>query len=264
MKLLALLAFVALAAAAVTLLIPQSQPPARALPNPNGYDDFVRAAMTIVAFPDQLTPTNRQQLQSHIATNSEPLRLVHLGLTKECRLSWGSGTNSVQQHIDELSALKALARLLESEARLAELEQRTNEAARIHLETVRFGNEAVRGGVVIDKLVGLAIANLGITSLERLQRHLDPQTRRETAKTLRQIDKQRESAADVVRHEKQWVRANFDWRQRLITWIPIPALNQTRKVEQNLVSKIEQQEVRQKKLMTDLDADASDQGLINR
>ena len=169
-------------------------------------------------------------------------------------MSWGSGTNRIQQHLDELAGLKQLARLLESEARLAELEQRTNDAVRIHLETIRFGNEAVRGGVVIDKLVGLAIENMGIESLEKLQSRLDAQTRRETAKALRQIDERSESAVQVLHLEKEWARANFGWRQRLITLIPIPALNQTRKVEQNLVTRIQRKQAREEQLLNTLAA----------
>jgi len=247
-KLLAILVGAGLLVVALMSWFSIASPRIRNAPLSNGYADFIRAGQTIVPFPVTSSPDSRADLQSHLATNAGSLRLIEEGLGKECLLSWGPGTNRIQQHMDELASFKQLARLLEFQARLAELDGRTNEAALLHLKTIRFGNEVVRGGVGLDKLLGLSIENLGAGALEKLVPHLDAPTRREIAGGLGQIDARRESAAEVLRQEAEWRRANSSLYQRVIFALPIPAMNPLRRSEKSLVGKMNQQKTRQDQL----------------
>src|SRR5881394_1071920 len=112
------------------------------LPHPNGNDDFVKAQNLIVGNPTDVQRGSLEQLRAHLAENDEVLRLVRVGLGKQCRVPIAFSTNHLA--LRSLRDVKRVARLLEAEGRLAELEHRTNEAARIYMEIIRYGEESCR------------------------------------------------------------------------------------------------------------------------
>src|SRR3954462_3540038 len=55
-----------------------------ALPNPNGYDDLLKAATLVVGDIGKAATLNVEDLQSLVETNAESLRLVRVGLGRQC------------------------------------------------------------------------------------------------------------------------------------------------------------------------------------
>jgi hypothetical protein len=80
-----LLAF-ALAAVAVLvarLALTTGRSPVRPpLPNPNGYDDLVKASETVLGNVGGFPTLDHDSLAASVSTNAEPLRLLRLGLTR--------------------------------------------------------------------------------------------------------------------------------------------------------------------------------------
>ena len=74
-----------LALMAVVFLGGKSQPP-QPLPNPNGYDDFVRAGQMLTGRLSNYHTNSQEQLADFISKNKEPLQIVRLGLSRECRV----------------------------------------------------------------------------------------------------------------------------------------------------------------------------------
>src|SRR5213594_4051370 len=140
-------------------------------PNPNGNDDFVKAQKLMIGNPADFERGSLEELRKHLAENAEVLRLVQEGLTKRCRVPISYSTNHLV--LRSLSDVKKLARLLEAAGRLAEMERRTNDAARIYLKTIRYGEESCRGGVMMDRLVGIACGTIGVESLQTIAGTLD-------------------------------------------------------------------------------------------
>src|SRR5206468_3566895 len=131
-------------AALVVALLYQPAPPAIVLPNPNGYDDFVKAATIVVGTSDWHTQ-DIAQLRLTVPQNANALALIRSGLKKECR-SAGYDPNALSR----LAEFKGLAYAFVAEAKLAEKEGRTNDAIRSYLDCIRFGEEFCRGGVLIE------------------------------------------------------------------------------------------------------------------
>ena len=222
------------------------------LPSPNGYDDFVKAGQLLLGDPLYFNRTNVEVLRLELATNAEPIRLIRQGVTKKCRISVPYSSTYINRRMTELMSGKRLAWLLEADGRLAELEHRTNDAARIHLETIRYGQESCRGGVMIDHLVGIAIETIGASSLQKLTSGLDAKTCRVVAKQLQEIDDSREPSSDVLNNEQAWMRISSDLRQRIQAMIPIERLNPTRQVKKGFIMKCNQTELLLRRLMIDL------------
>src|SRR5689334_22743996 len=119
---------------------PVPRPP---LPNPNGYDDFVKAGQTLVGDPGGYGTMTQGELRSLVATNATTLTLLRQGLTRHCRVALDFSTNYLGIRMPEYMATKKLVQLLVADGRLAEFEHRTNDAAKVYLQAIRFGNEAV-------------------------------------------------------------------------------------------------------------------------
>ena len=228
-------------------------PPAR-LPNPNGYDDFVKAQKLMVVYTGEITRASAEQLREHLAKNVEALKLIREGLTKQCRIPISFSTNYL--FLRSLADVKKLVWLLEAQGRLAELEHRTNDAARIYVEAIRYGQESCRGGVMIDRLVGNACEAWGVNLLQKAAGGLDANTCRETIKMLQEIDRTQEPLADVLRQEREGIRKTYPLSKRWQEMIPIASLNPAKRAQKGFAEECNQGELRLKRLMIDLAARA--------
>src|SRR6185295_11276486 len=114
------------------------------VPNPNGYDDLVRAGNLMTQSTNVLYEMAGDELRAFGATNSEALRLARVGLSRTCSVPTAEITTNFDAHLSDLSAIKQLAQLFCGEGKLAELTGRTNDAARSYLDAIRLGNEVSR------------------------------------------------------------------------------------------------------------------------
>jgi hypothetical protein len=132
------------------------------------------------------------------------------------------------------------------------LERRTNDAAGIYLETIRYGEESCRGGVMIDRLVGIACETIGVNSLQKITGTLDAATCRAMSKQLQESQRRQEAVTDVLRNEAEWMRRTFPVWQRIPSMIPIESLNPLKRVQRGFVQKCNESEIRFKRLIIDL------------
>ncbi|HKW28977.1 MAG TPA: hypothetical protein VJT54_06560 [Verrucomicrobiae bacterium] len=183
-------------------------PPVPPLPNPNGYENLVKAGNMVsndFADYDELTSANLREM---VNKDAGAFQIARTGLQQECRVTLDYSVTS-SAHLDQLAALKRLAFAFVAEGRLAEMEKRPGDAAKSFLDTIRLGNASARGGVIIDQLVGTAIESIGVGNLQKLIEQLDAKSCRETAATLETLDSQRQTWNEVMQQERDWSRRTF-------------------------------------------------------
>lgn len=228
-KLFLAVAIIVVAVLAALIFLTPSVSPEEPLPNPNGYDDFVKAATLIERNPPDWWPMQGEELhaalQRLVATNQSALALVRTGLAKKCRMvPWEmNATNG--QHLNDLAGSKALAQAVAAASRLALIEGRTNEAAALATDCIRFGNESARGGVLIDGLVGIAIKSIGLSSLKSAAEGMDLESTRKTLSALDEVASRSEPAEDILKRERQWARSGRFGSAGILTQIIQPFLN---------------------------------------
>jgi len=94
--LLALAVLFVLAMLTVLFLSTGRTPPRQPLPNPNGYDDFLKAAALLTGdVGNASTLVDHDGLRALVSTNAESLRLLRLGLTRQCALPADSAITNV-------------------------------------------------------------------------------------------------------------------------------------------------------------------------
>ncbi|MDB6125808.1 MAG: hypothetical protein JWQ71_4801 [Pedosphaera sp.] len=192
-----------------------SSTPSNPLPNPNGYDDFVKAGQLLSGTDGVSNKISQQDLRAIITKNANALTLVRQGLTKQCRVPNDYSKDYGSKRIPEWGLLKQLGLALAAEGQLAELEHRTNDAATIYLDTIRFGQEFSRDGIIIVKLTGSAVEALGLTPLTRLADNLNAPECRQIAKTLEEIDNHEPPIEENLKQEKLWAAKAFGLSDRI-------------------------------------------------
>ncbi len=234
-------------------------PPAPPLPSPNGYDDFVKAGRLAEMIPGDFSQMTSEELRSTLGTNREPLRLVRLGLQRECRVPTENSMSYIDNHFPDLPSIKRLARFLSAEGWFAEVEMRYDAGAQIHIEVIRLGQASAIGGLIIDKLVGIAVENIGMLALERQSHHLTKDACHVAIRDLEEIDLKAEPAATYLERDRQWARNATDtsefsmWIQSVIIY---KSLFPYRHTNRKFTAKLQTADRRRRQLLLTLAARA--------
>jgi hypothetical protein len=240
----ALIAFVLVLA----LVIFTSLGPGSALPNPNGYDDFVKAGQIVTATLDRRRglgdygDLNLEELRVLASTNAEALRIARDALDKQCRVPVINSQDWFRSHLGVSISFFQITRVFCLAGRLAQLEGRTNDVVSIYLDLIRFAHESSRGGMITDNAVARTREALGMQGLESVKDSLDAAQNRRIAKVLEEIDDRRESWSDLLRRDVRYdVRAEFKSIFSLDSW----------QVRQRLKGRFYQAEHRRRQTMVD-------------
>jgi hypothetical protein len=207
-----------------------SNPPPTPLPNPNGYDDFVKAGQMIPqGYSYDYKTMARDKLASLVATNAAALKLVREGLKLTCRVPEDYSPDSYGTSISNLMQIKGLALNLCAEGRLIVLDGNTNGAVGSYLDAIRFGQESSRDGVMVVKLVGIACETSASEELRALIGGIGANKCREVAQSLETIDATEEPAEENLRQEAKWMRAANSLRERISDLLDFRSVRQIKK-----------------------------------
>jgi hypothetical protein len=179
------------------------------LPNPNGYDDFRRAGKMVTGKVDDYPDFGREALRALLETNAEPLRVLRLGLTRRCAVPTDAA-NANFDTVSDIGYLKLLALLLSAEGRLRELDNRPADAAHSYVDAIHLGCEMSHGGMIINRLVGIAIEAIGRVRLVKLVPKLSCEQIRPLVRELEQINSNEVPWEEVLRNDNRYIRAHLD------------------------------------------------------
>jgi hypothetical protein len=234
-----------LVVATLFFTLSQPAPAIPPLPQPNGYDDFVKAGGMVTDDPSGYGTMGEEDLQAFVKKNAEALKLVRAGLGRECRVPLDhSPTNAT--HFEHLAVFKRLALAFTAEGRLAEMENRPRDAAESYLGAVRLGHAITRGGLIIDSLVGVAVEAIGMARLENLARNLGAKQCCEVASALETAEAGGESAETILKGEHAWAWRTFGLKGQ---WARLVMFKSMKQSEQRCVAKVKAQQTRTRLLL---------------
>jgi len=192
------------AATFCVLAAPAPNPPQIVLPDPNGYDDLLKAAEALQGVP---VPGGTMSLQQALDT-------ARSGLNRQCVVPLEYSVSDTD--VGRIIALRELARAFLAEGQLAEINGRPADAVPSYLDLFRLGQAGTRGGLGVHCLVGQAIEDMGLDAWIGLRKMLTPQQCRELIDTLQKLDADREPLEDVLARDQLWDRIAYDWKEQLM------------------------------------------------
>jgi hypothetical protein len=181
------------------------------VPNPNGYDDFLKAGQSLAGQPPAATNADIGTIESFVETNRAALDLIRLGLSRECAVPLDFSQTYLAQHMNQLTDFKKLAQLLGAVGKSAEMGGRKAEAIQCYLDSIRLGQRLARGGLVIDVMVGQACQTVGTRGLRSMRESLTGRDGTEIFQVLQAISSQSESFQTILNREKAFFRKAYVW-----------------------------------------------------
>jgi hypothetical protein len=201
-----------LVAAWLAAPVPLTSPP---LPDPNGYDDVLRAGLAIQnggANFDKVDVTTADEtaLIPLVEANRDALAMARRGLDRPFQVPVVHDLNELNRQMPEFSAIRESARALLAEGRLAEHQDRLDDAVRAYLDVVRLGDAMSHRVAMIAHQMGRFIEYLGLSGLRDLRTHLTADEVRRLIGTLQALAREREAVAAVIRREHQFMDSNVN------------------------------------------------------
>ncbi len=229
-------------------------PPLAPLPNPNGYEDLVKAAKMVKgetwAYFDN---AGLEKLRGIVSTNAATLALARIAFTKQCGVPPQFTKASQTNRVEALEAFKDLAQALACEGKLAEKENRFVDAAKSYLDAVRLGSQITHGGIVLDELAGISAAWYGETQLQGIVTNLDASSCRRDATTLETLAGDRQRMATALQQQEAWERRGLGWRSE---WFKLIYFSARQRNFKNAKEKLDQFQQEENRLLVALAARA--------
>ena len=180
-----------------------------ALPNPNGYDELLQAGQAVTGDFGDAPDMDHGRLRALVTTNAEALRLLRAGLSRHCAVPTEAQIANFASISSDLIGLKSLANVVSAEGRLAEMENRPADAARSYVDAIRLGSEMSHGGLMMNRLVGIACEGIGSIHLVKLLPKLNCQQVRPLIADLEKIDETTVPWREVLQNENHFARAQL-------------------------------------------------------
>ena len=199
--------------------------PAVKLPNPNGYNDFIRAGVSVVGqAPRQgrVWDADATELHAFVDANPEALRLIRLALSRDSMVPIQYSDGFLGSHLGDMTALRDGARVLSSAGFLAISEDRFDDAVTRFVNLIRLGQGVSAAAFSSTNRSGCRRNVLASLDL-RIRSKLSAKACRDLIKRLAELDAHREPIDDVIRRDRLLGRASADWYTRtLMTVHPKP------------------------------------------
>lgn len=193
------------------------QPPP--IPNPNGYDDVLRATRALKevmpvekgTLPDYAS-FETPALKDFVGTIHKPLAQIREGLERPFQVPYVYDLNVfMQRTMHDVGQVKAFVnRALQAEGFLARRETRPADEARSALDLIRLGNSLGREVPMGAYLSSLPSVHLGAVALRDMRDRLvdDPDLCRKTIAEMARLDRDRPPVDRAIERESAFMSFN--------------------------------------------------------
>lgn len=194
---------------ALRLAFPTFVPPP--LPQPNGYDDLLRAAEMLAPRTDYYDEMDEEELAKIVEHNRPALEIAREALEMECGvpMDWSGdpAAGGDLAMLDRVQSARTLCRAFHADMREELSRQQSSSAVSSGLAAYRLGKQCYRCGLMVDYLVGLAVQGVTINEFRRIVAQ-DPAARADILKSLAPLLDSGETADEVIQRELDYIRSS--------------------------------------------------------
>jgi hypothetical protein len=214
-----LVSIVVVIAGLIATLIPGGCSVPSQLPDPNGYDDFVKASNQIHGdWPNKgdYAKAKIDEIRPFVEANKASLDLVKIGLKRESLVPIEDSQEGLARHFEASRNIRSVPRLLICEAMVYEADGRFVEAARSYRDVLELGQALTQGGLGNDVTVGYVIQGQAIARLRAIANQLPSDTIREIIAELGSLEQRRLSLDAIEARRVRWYRGSFSRFERMM------------------------------------------------
>lgn len=182
-----------------------------ALPDPNGYDRLVALAVEVPEEVRDLPRTNSPAVTEFALRYTNLVADVTGTLALPSRIPFQYSPENAGRHIKNVMALRRLEKALLACALHRESLHDPVGATEGRLATIALGQQAFRGGVLVDFFVGSAIQLGSLTQLSNSIAGLDAVAIQRAAEGLTRLRASQEPLANYARQERRWLLFGSEW-----------------------------------------------------
>ena len=197
------------------------------LPNPNGYDVLVSEAARITRNSSILTEMTSNQLAALVATNEAVVREIRKALSLTSVVPVQMSDEWLTSQMTNSMNLRGSARAMDAEASLARQRGDYTNAMALYLDQVRLGHSMMRGGLLINFMIGSATETWAVRRMTNLLSELNAEQCKQAARFLEESDSQRDIFEEVNARELEWQRKTYSVFVRLNEGFKKHVLRQT-------------------------------------
>lgn len=220
---------------------PAPPKPRPALPNPNGYDYFVKAGESLAGMWTNAShkTLTTSELQAFLSANQASLDLVREGLRHQSHTHVDYDATYLERMMTNLSAFRQCGRLLVGGGWMSELKAEPSAALGHYFDTMRLGQECCRGGVIMERLVGIAIEHNAMVALRSLIPKLGAPEARQVVEGAMRLDASHGPTMITFAAEDEWIRHTAPPWQRLMAFVHPLLRKSSRDVRASLTQKVD-------------------------
>lgn len=195
-------------------LLAKRTDPLPAVPQQNGYATLVEAGAKIQIPKADVASTTKEEILQTAEANREPLAKARQALRTEIGVPLEPSRKFIQQHAEDLKALKQLGTGMGLQCRAELIRGNTNAGAAYLVDMILLGQAMARGGIIADGVSGMAVELVGAESLANVVANVDDGFAKQAAGELQEAEKKRENAERLVATDQNWSHATFGLASR--------------------------------------------------
>jgi hypothetical protein len=208
----------------------QSSSPLK-LPDPNGYDDLVRAGRSRMGdWPNKgdLAKAKMDEIRPFVEANQKCLELARVGLSRECLVPIEDTQDGLSNHFEASGRVRDVTRIFGLKARVLEADGRVSEAAEILGEVLELGQVATQGGMASDAQMGWVVQEIAIGRLRNLRDKLSVEDCKAILRDLDSLDHRRVTEKALLDRWARWYQGSFHPLTRtMMKWNGIEAVGRS-------------------------------------
>lgn len=174
------------------------------LPDPNGFDNLVRAARSIQGpWPNKgdWARADPTELRAFVVSNRPALDGARRGLGRPGIAHFADSPAGIADHLEQSGQMRDLSRLLAAEARVALEERRPLDAALINLEVIEVAQTLTQGAAFAGATAGWVIQDQAMGRLRTLGDQIPSTALPGLIRRLERLDARRVAVQQVEQRE---------------------------------------------------------------
>lgn len=193
----------------------------------SSFETLVQVAqrLTDIESLGHLEPNDLAAAPAFLERNRSVIEAARSALGPKCSVPLRYDADFLTEQHQRVEPLRRLACAFRAEGLLAVAQAQHSAAIQAGIALLELSNAIRRGGLIIDLLISIGIADLGLELLANVRAHLDGVARRMLIQELQRLEAEREPFDDIAERDLAWELAVWGGKEPSAPASELPILD---------------------------------------